>query len=125
MFELGQKVLCIDTSKTAIDAAPGIVAGEIYTVRSMSTTAHDISNPSHVFEYHCITVEEVMIKEHRGYKVRDRLGYAAYRFRPLDDPSLDIFRKMCVNPDDTKKNLITSIKKILRMNRENRHLKHK
>jgi hypothetical protein len=86
MFQVGQKVLCIDDRPAATSALRpndfGVFTGNVYTV-SGSRLASQSLIPS-------VNLEEVDPK----------YGAYAYRFRPIDDPFIEQFREMVRECED-------------------------
>lgn len=91
MFEVGQKVLCVDDKRRRFPMY-GLAAGTVYTVASIEIHAH-WTQPG-------IRLVEI--------KIPPPDAYAIDRFRPLDDKedSVEIFRKMA---RDTEKKTILPI----------------
>lgn len=84
-FAVGQKVLCINDEKIpGITIAPYVVAGNVYTITDIvSRKASD--KPWHDDFFALAEMGKGPV-------------YFAWRFKPLDDPALDTFRKMCEKP---------------------------
>jgi hypothetical protein len=76
MFEIGQRVVCVDDTPKWYPTA-GVKRGEIYVV----TRVHH--SPRHGGSV-----------ELQGTPSMSLLGFYAERFRPVDETRLDIFRAM-------------------------------
>lgn len=91
MFEVGQKVLCID-DVVYDHAAPGkllVRAGEVYTIsqfipRIPRWDSYTGGQPT-------VKLSELPDRKEKNCF---EMGYRASRFRPLNDPSIDVFREM-------------------------------
>lgn len=92
-FHVGQRVVCVDaTARDCRAWTPdeALEKGIVYTI-------------ARVFSHPCGEIDEFVelverrrsefCKEYWGHR-----GYSIYRFRPLDERRLDIFREMLVSP---------------------------
>jgi hypothetical protein len=82
-FKVGQRVLCIDDHIIPITVPPYIDAGNVYTITKIVPMD---------WERRCKEDDDLF----EVYEI-PLASFFAWRFKPLDDTSLDIFRKMCVN----------------------------
>lgn len=93
-FDIGQKVLCVD-DKDQGRPRNRVVAGQVYTIadirkdgkslrgeKGMALVLHEL--PPFLGGIHPITGRPCL-----------HLGFFARRFRPIDDPAIELFRAMC------------------------------
>lgn len=100
MFHVGQHVVCVDDDENSFKIAgvtyrrvtlDGLTAGRVYTVRIVGPTIH-----KHV---HLCPVDLWLEELHRPHRSDGREpGFAAARFRPVDETKLSIFKAMLVSP---------------------------
>lgn len=84
MFEIGQKLLCIDDRPKFYSGLTGLAAGSIYTVT-------DIFNLPDASGSYGVALLEA--------RSRHSFGFRSDRFRSLDDPSIELFQQMARNCD--------------------------
>ncbi len=86
-FEIGQRVVCVDDSRTPHKSWHGfpVVKGEIYTIREncVSVIFHDIN---------CVRLEEITGRNMDW-------PYKETRFEPLQKTSIEIFNQMLVSKE--------------------------
>lgn len=91
-FHVGQRVVCVeDQPKPGTIWSPGTAPekGRVYTIARVFT--HPSTDG--------LLVELVEIRRSDATERQwGHRGYGAYRFRPLDERRLDIFREMLVTP---------------------------
>ncbi|MBY0561498.1 hypothetical protein [Hyphomicrobium sp.] len=91
MFDIGQRILCIDSTSVLGDEDPvarlnGLTAGEVYHVRDCSPVGIDPETLE-------IANGVVLLNEVRlPMSQHGEPAFCAQRFRPLDDPGLEVFR---------------------------------
>lgn len=85
---VGQRVICVDTINFHVRVKNdsqknlnGLKTGEIYTVREVYICP--------VWGIESIRINEIV-------RPFDHIGYGAFRFKPLDESRLDVFRAMLV-----------------------------
>lgn len=92
MFIPGQKVLCIDDIPDDTDLATGLSAGSIYTIAAYAHGAYDVTKKQKVDK------SSVLLQDATWNSHDPKAGYLARRFRALNDPAVEMFKKMCDNP---------------------------
>lgn len=100
MFEVGQKVLCVDDQKRDGSGNwQGVLkAGKVYTVAAFP---NDDAKLWSAFYGHAYgpTICLAEIYNGPGAPWNFDYGFYADRFRPLNDPSIELFRKMARDCD--------------------------
>ena len=95
MFHVGQLVVCVDDSRVCPPVAgrsyygdlDGLIKGKIYTVRWCGQYMH-----TNGLEFIAVRLVEIIRPKLTGGDVE--CPYAAARFRPVVETSLDVFREM-------------------------------
>ena len=92
MFHVGQLVVCVDDDEDAYvnpthryyDGLSGLKKGVVYTIRWVGMPRHT--------RYLCVRIEEIIRPV--DFEDGEETPYAAARFRPVVETSLDVFREM-------------------------------
>lgn len=95
MFVAGQKVICINSNPNEICSAMNITAGDIYVVSHYSPISHDNLRDLE------IDTASVILTDTSWNPNDPKAGYLASRFKALNDPAIEIFKKMCENTNIT------------------------
>ena len=99
MFDIGQKVLCINDKPLVprhlvkFSELGGLTAGNVYTIRDIYENTVRRVTVRFYQDNLCLELEEI-VRDTHGYGPGYR-GFASERFKPLDDSSMDVFKKMC------------------------------
>ena len=94
MFHVGQHVVCVDDQWRDRHKRGLLKKGSVYTVMGWSTV-QSFYYGSEIDTYGAL-LDEVKNPIEPDSVVD--IGFAAHRFRPLQDSRLDIFRHLLVNP---------------------------
>lgn len=81
MFHIGQRVVCVDDK--------GLTAGRVYTVREVTVSPIDNSEAIRLIE---------IIRPIGPGDGGNEPPYRFFRFRPVDETRLEVFRAMLVTP---------------------------
>lgn len=95
MFEVGQKVVCVDASYTNTINVKELEEGKVYTVSWLGSYNHP--NPM-IKEEMCVRLKEsprrpLCYDEFINY-VNSDMPFAARRFRPLKSTSIEVFKNL-------------------------------
>ena len=94
MFYVGQHVVCVDDQWRGTHHGRWYLpcplkVGDVYEVRGISRSRGT---------YYESTGHEVLLLDGVINPYGDETGFAVFRFRPLQDSRLDIFRQLLVTP---------------------------